>query len=108
VLSPGNSVQYQVPATLETAGTIELWLKPARFGTGIMNFNWNNSVSAPSAGYVLHLGINAEGKVNIGGWSWDPANMYALASAQSLAIGQWGHVAVSWSAAGARIYVNGA
>lgn len=106
-LLAGTSVQYPVPALLESAGTIELWIKPARLPSAIMNFNWINSTTPPSGGYVLHFGLGATGKISMSGWASNPANMYVLESTHQLAIGELAHIAISWSNLGARIYVNG-
>lgn len=87
-LMKGAYVRYPLPPTLESHGTIEMWINPRNYG-GIMNFNWNNTTSNPPAGHVLHLGFTAEGKISIGGWAWNSACMYPLTSAAAVPIGQW-------------------
>lgn len=106
-LGGGEYVQYGLISALETQGTIEMWVNPASDTVGLMNFNWGNTTSYPPAGHVLHLGTNA-GKLSIGGWAWNPANMYSLTSAATVPVGEWSHIALSWSALGAKLYVNGA
>ena len=102
-LDTGKYVQYPIPPTLESQGTIEMWLRPRSYDSGIMNFNWNNTTSYPPAGHVLHLTLNAEGKVSIGGWASNSACMYNLTSGASLPMGQWSHVALSWASSVAKI-----
>jgi hypothetical protein len=54
-LTAGTFLQYPVPSSLETAGTIEMWVNPHQYNTGIMDFNWNNTTSFPPAGHVLEF-----------------------------------------------------
>lgn len=106
-LPKGSFIKFPLVSALESQGTIELWLNPRSHNAGILNFNWNNTNAAPSAGYVLHLGLNQEGKISIGGWAANPACMYGLISSAPVPIGQWSHIALSWSASSAKIYING-
>src|SRR5207245_2919463 len=103
-LEKNNYIQYPLNSTLETQGTIEMWLRPQNYNMGILNFNWNNTTVYPPAGHVLHLQLNSEGKVSIGGWAWNSACMYGLTSNTPVPLGQWSHVALSWSSSGAKIY----
>lgn len=57
-LGVGSYVQYALTNSLESQGTIEMWLRPAAKSASILNFNWNNTGSQPTAGHVLHLGLN--------------------------------------------------
>jgi hypothetical protein len=107
-LGMGGYIQYPLPTALETAGTIEMWVNLKNYSAGIMNFNWNNTTSYPPAGHVLHFQVTAGGNVTTSGWAFNPANMYALTSAAAVPLGQWAHVAFSWSSSGAKLYINGA
>jgi hypothetical protein len=106
-LTAGTFIQYPLPTTLETAGTIEMWVNLRSYNTGVINFNWNNTTSAPPAGYVLHFELTADGKLSMSGWASNPANMYVLTSSDQVPLGQWAHIAMSWSSSGAKLYVNG-
>lgn len=106
-LGLGTFVKFPLPASLESQGTIEMWINPRTYGGGILNFNWNNTNSSPPAGHVLHLGLSPQGMVSIGGWAWNPACMSGLTAAIPVALGQWSHIALSWSASSVKIYVNG-
>jgi hypothetical protein len=89
-------------------GTVELWVYPRKYENGLINLNWNNSSSPPSAGYILHFSINAEGKLSFG--TWTAISGPALTGPQgnaTIPLNQWTHVACSWGPAGTKLYVNG-
>ena len=79
LLGAGAYVQYPVPGSLETQGTIEMWINPNAANGSILNFNWLDTGSYPPAGHVLHLGL-VNWELSIGGWAWNPAEMYPLTS----------------------------
>jgi hypothetical protein len=109
-LVQGSYIRYQVTPALEKAGTFEALIKLVQTGTPveILNLNWNNAASYPSAGHVLHFVLNADGTLSASGWASNPANMYTLTTAAKVPLGNFVHVALSWSAAGAKIYIAGA
>ena len=57
---------------------------------------------------MLHLQLNSQGQVTIGGWASNPACMSALTTSGIVPIGLFSHVALSWSASSVKIYINGA
>jgi hypothetical protein len=105
-LGTGAYVKYALTAPLESQATIEFWLKPRLNGSALLNFNWGNTTSYPSAGHVLHLRLDENGRVEIGGWAADGC-MYNLTSSGSVTLNQWHHIALSWGAQ-TKIYVDGA
>lgn len=106
-LSAGSWVKFALPASLQTQGTIEMWINPSAYGGGIMNFNWSNTDSPPSSGHVLHLYLTSQGNIEIGGWAWSPSCMSTLTSSTPLALGKWSHIALTWSSTSVKIYING-
>lgn len=116
----GQFVQYSVPAwysyccglTPGVEGTVEAWVRPDALG-GILNFNWSGpSTSPPAGGHVLY------------GWGPQPplygstflhqtwnSERCCLASSllgtNPIPTGEWTHLAVSWSPAGSKMYLNG-
>ena len=107
-LTKGTYVQYTVLSTLEKAGTFEVLVKVGQLGQAveILNLNWNNTTSYPPAGHVLHFVLNADGLqcLRMGEQSGD---MYLSTTAQ-VPLGTFVHLALSWSSAGAKIYIAGA
>src|SRR5947207_2279811 len=73
-----------------------------------MNFNWSNPRSYPPAAHVRHFQLNAQGQLTIGGWAWNPSSMSGLTSTGTVPLGQFSHVALSWSATSVKLYINGA
>jgi len=106
-VAQGTYVKYQLTSTLENAATVELLLKPRQFGVGMLNFNWNNTSTPPSAGHVLHFGLSADGTISVGGWAWNSSCMYTLTSAAAVKLNVWNHVALSWGGQLTKVYVNG-
>jgi len=94
-LTAGTFVQYQIPASLQQAGTIEAWVNLKAYGVGIINFNWNNTTTYPPAGHVLHFQVGADGKLTTGGWAYNSQDMYGLTSSSTVPLGQWSHIAFS-------------
>ncbi len=107
-LTAGTYIQYQLPASLQQAGTIEAWVNLKSYGASIINFNWYNTTSYPPAGHVLHFQVGTDGKLTTGGWAYNPQDMYGLTSSSAVPLGQWSHVAFSWSQYGSKLYINGA
>lgn len=106
---------YQWPTTYDPTGkqgTVELWVYPNRYNVGLLEFNWNNSASYPSAGHILHLQIDSAGKLTAGTWSAIYGPGYTLTPLPTgnttIPLNQWTHVAFTWGSAGTRLYVNGA
>jgi len=88
-----------------TEGTIEMWIKPCRYSIGILNLNWNNASSTPSAGHIMNLGLNNDGNLTYGVWG---GNMEKTPVGKStIPLNEWSHIAVSWSSRGTKLYVNG-
>ncbi len=103
-LSAGQYTRYGLPSWSGTQGTIEVWLK-VETGGRLLNFNWNNTESEPSAGHVLHLhSLDAPG-VHIGTWR-DIGPTFHL-DGPAIPHGVWTHLAFSWSDAGSKMYVDG-
>jgi hypothetical protein len=116
----GNWVKYEVPGWYQwpktydasgKQGTVELWVYPMSYGISLVNFNWKDSMSSPSAGHILHLGIDAAGKLKAETWTAINGPGHALAPLPTghttLPLNQWTHVAFTWGDAGTRLYVNG-
>lgn len=91
-------VQY---VTGTNIGTIELWIKPVTYG-GILVGQWNNTLTPPPAGYVVHFQLNAQGKLVYGQWG----GTGSLTGNTTIPLNVWTHVAVSFGNYG-RLYVNG-
>ena len=90
-----------------TEGRIELWVNPQKYsGSDIVTFNWNNAASLPQAGYILHFGFNADGKLSYSVWGGHLDT--ALVGKTVIPLNEWTHVAVSWGPNGTKLYVNGA
>lgn len=99
---------YHASENLESQGTVELWLNPRMYGTygvGLVTFNWNHTYSPPSAGYVLHLILNNDGTIRIGGWSGSNC-MFTLDTNSTIPLNKWTHIAMSWGSE-TKIYING-
>lgn len=90
-----------------TEGTIEMWIKPRQYSIGILTFNWYDTASSPSSGYILTLGLNPEGKLVYNVWGgWCGTNKIP-AGKTVLPLNKWTHIAVSWGPGGTKLYVNG-
>src|SRR3569833_1175345 len=91
-LGAGQNIGYSIPTTLEQAGTVQFWVDPANYSTEFLDFNWFESSTPPSSGYVLHLSIDNDGHVALGNWNSDPAKVYSLTSTSALSVGEWQNV----------------
>jgi len=103
---------YQGPRAYDAAGkqgTLELWVCPKSYDISLVNMNWNDANSSPAAGHILHLGINADGKVRAETWTAveGPALTPLPTGSTTIPLNQWTHVAFTWGDKGTRVYVNG-
>jgi hypothetical protein len=117
----GNWVRYNVPGWYQWTttydptgkqGTVEFWVYPKKYGTSLLDFNWNSTTSSPPAGHILGLGINPEGKLTGHTWSsilgnGQPQTQLPVGNT-TLRLNKWTHVAFTWGDRGTRLYVNGA
>ncbi|MHB9142055.1 MAG: FG-GAP-like repeat-containing protein, partial [Paludibacter sp.] len=99
-----NYLVYNKSVNLESAGTIEMWIKPNSFPNMLLNINWNHAYSSPAAGHVFHLQLDSVGKVVMTCWGWSVSN--AFSSKSSVQLNEWTHIAVSWGDS-TKIYING-
>jgi hypothetical protein len=97
--------RQEAAAGVVTEGTVEMWIKPRQYPLNILNFNWGDTATYPPAGHILHMGLNAEGKLIYSVWGGN--NDKAPVGRTTVPLGMWTHVAVTWSASGTRLYVNG-
>jgi hypothetical protein len=93
-------------------GAIELWLKPAtpRVAADFLIINWNNTATAPPAGYITELGLDSKGRLTFGGWTSITDNPYDTPFSQPHTIipqDTFTHIAYTWSPNGTAVYVNG-
>ena len=116
-LTGGNWVKYEVPGWYEWTreydatgkqGAVELWVYPMNYDISLVNFNWRDSTSSPSDGHILHLGINADGKLQAETWTAveGPTLTPLPTGNTTIPLNQWTHVAFTWGDAGTRLYVN--
>jgi len=103
--TPGTYKIYRASDNLQSQGTVELWLNPRTYGVGLVNFNWYYRDIPPSAGYVLHLILNNDGTIRIGGWSGSIC-MFDLDTNSTIPLNEWTHIAMSWGSE-TKIYING-
>lgn len=113
----GNWIRYDVPGWYEWSrkydatgkqGTVEFWVYPISYGISLVNFNWNEAESAPAAGHILHVKIDAAGKLQAETWTAiEGPDLTPLPTGKTtLPLNQWTHVAFTWGDAGTRLYVN--
>ena len=102
--STSGYVIYSVNANLTYTGTVEMWIYIRSYNINLLNINWLKSYSYPSSGHVFHLRLDAQGKVNLGGWSSVVDNSFISNSA--LPLNTWTHLALSWGDS-TKIYING-
>lgn len=108
-LLPGSYITYQVPGwyppnPAESTGTVEMWVWPATYG-GMFNLNWHDTTSPPPEGYILHVALNAEGRLIY--TMWNEQGFGQLIGASSVPLKAWTHVAVTWAPSGTGLFVNG-
>jgi len=91
-------------------GTIELWVKPRRYDTTIVTFQWLKAYTPPEYGYIARFGLDSDGRLHYYAWcsiSGAPTPDTSITGATTIPLNQWTHIAVSWGPAGTKIYVNG-
>jgi hypothetical protein len=113
--APGNYVQYTFPtwsshtsgSDPSTQGTVEMWVKPETAGA-LLNLNWNNTTTIPPLDTFMAF--------DPAGYSPCPlrcleraTNTYpsSLAGTTPVTLGEWTHIAISWSPEVSKIYING-
>lgn len=102
--SAGNFVIYSSNVNMTNAGTVEMWVYLNSYSKGLLNINWSKAYSSPSSGHVFHLGIDAQGKITLGGWGFSVNNNFI--SNTPVPTKAWTHIAVSWGDS-TKIYING-
>ncbi len=116
--SSGAWLRYAVPGWYQwssnynpagKSGSIDFWIYPKRYDVGLINLNWHSTQTPPADGHILHLDLDANGKLSSGTWSAisSPALTPLPAGNAVIPINQWTHVAFTWGADGTRTYVNG-
>lgn len=89
---------------MRTEGRIEMWIQPRQY-SGIVTLNWRDAASTPQAGYILHLGLNADGKLAYSVWGGNLDT--SLVGKTTIPLDTWSSVAVGWGPDGTTLYVNG-
>jgi hypothetical protein len=119
--SKGSWLEYQLRGWYEwssdyapdgKAGAIELFIKPSvtRVAGDFLTINWNSSSTAPSAGYITHLGLDSSGRLTFGGWTSITNNPFDTVFSPPHTIipaHTWTHIAYVWGPGGTAVYVNG-
>lgn len=105
VFGPGTYVKYPMPGSTTNTGTVQMWIKPTGgldTGTGLVNFNWNDTTTLPWSGWVLQMLISSS--------TTTPPNVPSGGTATgsvSIPMNQWTHLALTWSPTSTKLYVNG-
>lgn len=113
----GTWVRYNLPGWYQWSynfdpqgkqGSVEMWVNPKNYNIGLLNFQWCFTTSPPSAGYILGLGITADGKLSSGVWSsiGVAKGDSGLLGNATIPLNQWTHIAYSWEPGGTSLYVN--
>jgi hypothetical protein len=115
---PGVFVQYSFPSWYPsccatnpaTQGTVEMWVKAEHWGD-ILNFNWFSSPTVPPSGHVLYA-VGAFDATNptffYQTWNFERCCYQSgLGGTTVLPLGEWIHLALSWSPAVSKLYLNG-
>ena|GEM_PF-2979865 len=97
-----------------TEGSAGVWINPRQYSgisigergkpSGILTFNLGDVASPPEAGYIMHLGFTADGKLTYSVWGGNLDNV--LVGKTTIPLNKWSHVAVSWGPDGTKLYVN--
>lgn len=115
----GTFVKYTLPSwycwtgqydATGKEGSIEMWVKPESYPSSILGFQWYDTNTPPSSGYILHLGVDTEGKLHYGHWSsisGGPPTSANPTSKSIIPLHKWTHIAATWGPDGTRLYVNG-
>ena len=91
-------------------GTVELWVYPRQYPITFLTFQWGNTTSPPSAGYIGNLILQNDGTIKWYAWtciSGAPLGCTHLYGSTVIPLNQWTHLAVTWNPTGRRLYVNG-
>ena len=101
----GNYVKYSLP-NLGPEGTIEMFVKPfADPGNAdLLGFQWFDSATPPTFGYIMHLGFTADDHVR---YSVCCAPNAGFQSISAIPVDEWTYLAISWGALGSKLYVDG-
>lgn len=86
-------------------GTLDMWIKPDHHPVNLMNWNWYDTTTPPSAGYVLDLNTSPEGTLKYGAWGGDTSDLPV--GQTTIPTNEWTHVGVTWGSGGTTLYVNG-
>ncbi len=93
-------------------GTIELWVDPQSYNVPILSMQWYQANSPPSAGYILGMSIDPNGRLTVGGWNnTNPNNPWANpfpTGNTTIPLNTWTHIAFTWSPQGSYTYIDGA
>jgi hypothetical protein len=87
-----------------TEGRVEMWINPRHYSE-ILTFNWSDATAIPSAGYILHFGLNADGKLTYSVWGGN-LDQNPIGSTV-IPLNKWTRVGVSWGPSGTKLYVEG-
>ncbi|MFH1583461.1 MAG: LamG domain-containing protein, partial [Candidatus Falkowbacteria bacterium] len=87
-----------------TEGRVEMWINPRQYSK-IMTFNWSDAESTPPAGYIMHFGFKADGKLTYSVWGGNQDQ--SLTGETVIPLNKWTKVGVSWGPSGTKMYVNG-
>jgi hypothetical protein len=110
---PGGSVtyvRYSGEAVSIPQGTLEMWV----YVTGYEpqeNPGWGMVTQRPSnnscAGITFTMGLDSAGHLGASSWGWSCSFGLRSTGEDRVPLGQWTHVAVSWGAGGAKLYLGG-
>lgn len=117
-MSSGAWMRYPIPGWYQwtdnydpsgKAGSVDFWIYPRQYNVGLINLNWYSTYTPPPAGHILHIDLDANGKLYGGAWSaiTAPALTPLPAGNTTIPLNQWTHVAYSWGPDGTRLFVNG-
>lgn len=102
----GTYLRYDLASWNSSAGgTIEAWVNPSVNPKGLATFQWSNTTSQPSSGYIGHWGLQSDGKLSWSVWNWGASG--GLISNSIIPLNQWSHIASTWGPSGSDFYLNG-
>jgi parallel beta-helix repeat protein len=93
-------------------GTVELWIDPQSYNVPILTMQWYQANSPPGAGYILGIGLDANGRLTLSGWNHTDPNLNVWAKPfpsgqETIPLNKWTHIAFTWSPQGSSTYING-